>query len=387
MPTVSDSIHETGRPVATATLYLRPKLVETPHMLDAFAAATVRSKLAETTHWHDVATIYAYPLVRETPHWHDVSTAKYVAKPLLVDLGRWHDTPEPISRVLLADHVHIIGTPTPRPGARVAEVLRGHDAATPSAHVHWTLGETGRWHDVLSAIKRQTLVETTHWHDVSTFGAGVLLSLSETGRWHDTPTPGANPVLRLVETPHWHDAATPHVRTSTKIADTGFWRDLFTQNRADAWTANTDTWAPTRYTIPAFTGLAALANIKYGSTPTGLVVMGATRDAGAQIAGYVESALSELGSPNLKLAGTFNFSYYSEQPLTVTISTTTGGAEVSYAYTAAAQETAGTWVPGRVILGRGLRARFYRYRISNLAGGDFGVASATIDLDPSVRRV
>lgn len=171
------------------------------------------------------------------------------------------------------------------------------------------------------------------------------------------------------------------------LQEEGFFEDFLILPYTDGWTANTDTMAASRYELPQLTGLASAFDKEvYAAGPQGVYRFSGATDAGNAISAFAEGQLNDLGSEQLKLARSLYLGYTSERPLTVRMTITYDGEETAYDYELP-ERVANNWVPGRFKLGRGLRSRYMRYRISNTDGGDFSIDSAVLDVDVSTRRV
>jgi hypothetical protein len=156
--------------------------------------------------------------------------------------------------------------------------------------------------------------------------------------------------------------------------------------RSGAWTANTDTWAASRYDPFSFEAVASLQGRLFATGAAGLVRVAGDADAGAAIGSRVDTGLTEFKEPRLKLAHAIYLGYSSDSPLTATIGVTDAGSESRYDYPMPARAAA-AMVSGRIPLGRGLRSRYMRVVLENTLGGAFHIDEAVLEVDVSTRRV
>lgn len=154
----------------------------------------------------------------------------------------------------------------------------------------------------------------------------------------------------------------------------------------NAWTANTDNWAMSRYAPFEMDSVASWGGKLYATGDWGLVELSGQDDRGVDIFARLDSHLTDFKNNRLKLPRALYLGYKSEQPLTVTMSATDSGEETAYTYSAPTR-LADTFVPDRVPVGRGLRSRYFRYSLQNESGGYFSIDTAFIDADVSERRV
>lgn len=162
--------------------------------------------------------------------------------------------------------------------------------------------------------------------------------------------------------------------------------DALLADQSSAWTSNTDTWAMSRWELSGVESLAVLNSVIYGVGSHGLVCFDGPDDLGAPVVSTVTGMLSDFDDPRLKELLAMRMGYRSERPLTAKMTVTYDGRESEYEYTAPPR-AAGSWVPGRIPLGRGLRSRYVRYVISNVEGADFAVDGLSLEVVLSTRRV
>lgn len=152
------------------------------------------------------------------------------------------------------------------------------------------------------------------------------------------------------------------------------------------WTAPTDTLAMSRYRMPEFDAIAAVAGELTAVGAAGSFVRGGDTDNGAAIDAYVRTGLHDFGSEFLKRVDHFYSGYTSGGSMQVDVGETSTGVEVVYSYTMPARAaTAPT--QGRILLGRGLRSIYYRFTLRNSEGKSLAVTTANVDVDDTARKV
>ena len=151
-----------------------------------------------------------------------------------------------------------------------------------------------------------------------------------------------------------------------------------------AWTANTDTWAMSRYDSYQFHDLTVIDGVVYGINDSGVFRVDADSEVDAKIiTGQLDIGQGQLVHPiaaylEYQLSG-------NSKKFEVGVSTTQGGAKQTYHYPLQ-NEQADYLTNGRVLFGRGLRGRHFsfEFKISGQAGY---INDLSIDVTPTKRRV
>lgn len=149
-----------------------------------------------------------------------------------------------------------------------------------------------------------------------------------------------------------------------------------------AWTANTDTWAMSRYAPYTFHSVAVIDGVLYGVADDGVYAL----DGGAQpIAGRVATGKLDLGKGVLVHPLAAYLEYELDGTASLEVTTTQSGAAETYSY-ALEQEPAGELTNGRFNLGRGLRGRHFSFAL-NLTGLHAEINDLRVETAPTKRRV
>ena len=148
---------------------------------------------------------------------------------------------------------------------------------------------------------------------------------------------------------------------------------------------NLATQAPYFYANFAFTGFASQGGRQFAVGPDGLYELSGDTDAGEPIVAHVTTGLSDLGTPQLKALDAAYPGYTSDQAMTLTATVGQADGAMSIDYPLA--ETANALTQARIRLGKGVKARYWQFALSNQAGGDFTIE--TLEVLPVVlgRRV
>lgn len=183
-------------------------------------------------------------------------------------------------------------------------------------------------------------------------------------------------------------ALSPVATIRTDVADELDGEEFIQAPGGGAWTASTDSFAMSRWTGYGVSQLAVAKGKLYGASAFDkkLYLCEGDTDAGVPIDATVTSFVFDGDDPRLKQARAVYFGHQSEQPLTVTVRVSENGVDKTYSYTAPPR-VADAFVPGRVVVGRGMRYRYYALTLANTNGGGFTVDTMAFDFDYTTRRV
>jgi len=149
-----------------------------------------------------------------------------------------------------------------------------------------------------------------------------------------------------------------------------------------AWTANAESWAMSRYAPYSFSRLAVVDGVIYGLADDGVYALSGGVE---QIDGSITTGKIDLGGGGLVHPTSAYLEYELEGTAEMDVTTTQSGLAQTFTYPLAA-EVANELTNGRFIFGRGLRGRHFSFtlRIKGLAGyiNDLSVTST-----PTKRRV
>lgn len=151
-----------------------------------------------------------------------------------------------------------------------------------------------------------------------------------------------------------------------------------------AWTANTDTWAMSRYMPYTFDGLSVINGQLYGWNAQGVYALGQPSNA---IQGLIQTGKLDFGD-NL-VHPTAAFLEYEmtgdDKQLSIAVTTTQSGQPSTYRYLLA-NEVADHLTNGRVVFGRGLRGRHFAFEIS-IAAQSAKINALSMEFTKTNRRI
>lgn len=155
-------------------------------------------------------------------------------------------------------------------------------------------------------------------------------------------------------------------------------------NYGNAWTANVDTWAMSRYQDYGYSELIVIDGVLYGVGADGVYRLDANSFVDAKLTtGQLDLGQGGLVHPlgaylEYELSG-------SSKKLEIGVSTTQSGAKQTYTYNLPT-EPSNYLTNGRVLFGKGLRGRHFSFEIK--IGGLYGyINDLSIDMTTTKRRV
>lgn len=151
-----------------------------------------------------------------------------------------------------------------------------------------------------------------------------------------------------------------------------------------AWTANTDTWAMSRYMPYNFDGLSVINGKLYGWNDQGVYLMG---QASHLINGLIETGKLDFGDGLVHPTAAYleyEMSGHGKQ-LSVAVTSTQSGKPATYTYMLPDEESEHL-TNGRVMFGRGLRGRHFAFTIS-IAATSAKINALSVDFAKTTRRI
>lgn len=148
-----------------------------------------------------------------------------------------------------------------------------------------------------------------------------------------------------------------------------------------AWTANTETWAMSRYQWAAFDELAVIDGRLYGMNEEGLFALDGDSEL---IEAAMATAPLDLGEGLLVHPLGVYMEYELSGEASLTVEQTQSGVRQTYSYTLPA-ELSQSLTNGRFVLGKGLRGRHFGLRM-DLVGHAGYVNDLNIEVAPTTRR-
>ena len=151
-----------------------------------------------------------------------------------------------------------------------------------------------------------------------------------------------------------------------------------------AWTANTDTWAMSRYMPFSFDGLTVINDKLYGWNDKGVFLMGKPDHL---IHGLIETGKLDFGDSLVHPTAAYLEYEMSGQDkqLSIAVTSIQSGKPATYSYMLP-NEQADHLTNGRVLFGRGLRGRHFSFAIS-IAATSAKIHALSMDFTKTTRRI
>lgn len=189
----------------------------------------------------------------------------------------------------------------------------------------------------------------------------------------------------LVETARAESETFDALRAKDLIVDMAVIEDFVLGSRGgdgQAWTANVDTWAMSRYTPYGFSRLAVIDGVAYGEAEDGVYALYGGAE---QITAQLVTGKLDLGKGQLVHPTTAYTEYQMTGAAEMDVTTTQSGMPKTYTYILPA-ETADHLTNGRFIFGRGLRGRHFSFAL-RMKGEQGGINDLSVNVAQTKRRV
>jgi len=190
-------------------------------------------------------------------------------------------------------------------------------------------------------------------------------------------------------------AITDQARAESRVFDALQARDLIVDmaviedsmpgslaDAGQAWTANVDTWAMSRYEPYGFRRLAVIDGVAYGEAEDGVYALSGGQE---QIDGRLVTGKLDLGEGRLVHPVAAYMEYQLTGAAEMDVTSTQSGAPKTYTYLLP-EESADHLTNGRFIFGRGLRGRHFSFTL-RLTGEQGAINDLSVDVAQTKRRV
>lgn len=192
----------------------------------------------------------------------------------------------------------------------------------------------------------------------------------------------------VIESARIDSSVTDHLLAQNLIVEQAVVEDeqIGGGNLGQAWTANADTWAMSRYAPYTFNSLSVVDGVLYGLTEDGVYALDSEAQ---QISGAITTGKLDLGNGSLvhPLGAYVEYELFgnSERLAQMDVTTTQSGAAQTYTYTLPT-ERADELTNGRFVFGRGLRGRHFTFSL-HLTGQRGYINDLSVELAQTKRRV
>lgn len=153
-------------------------------------------------------------------------------------------------------------------------------------------------------------------------------------------------------------------------------------HQGQAWTANVDSWAMSRYNPYNYNRLVVINDVLYGEADDGIYRLDQEV---SPVVAIVKTGKMDLGNGQLTHPATAYLEYELEGSASMTVHSTQKGVEQQYIYMLPS-EVAGKLTNGRFIFGRGLRGRHFAFELI-MIGTHGHINDLSIEHMPTSRRV
>ena len=153
-------------------------------------------------------------------------------------------------------------------------------------------------------------------------------------------------------------------------------------HQGQAWTANVDSWAMSRYNPYNYNRLVVINDVLYGEADDGIYRLDQEV---SPVVAIVKTGKMDLGNGQLTHPATAYLEYELEGSASMTVHSTQKGVEQQYIYMLPS-EVAGKLTNGRFIFGRGLRGRHFAFELIMIGTHGY-INDLSIEHMPTSRRV
>lgn len=181
------------------------------------------------------------------------------------------------------------------------------------------------------------------------------------------------------------DGYSDHLAASDIVEDVSLAGDSIpvgSQSDGQAWTANTETWAMSRYFPYGFRRIAVINGALYGEGEDGLYALSGGTEI---VSGEIVTGDIDIGGGSLARPIGAYFEFSMDGTMEMEVSTAQSGARESYTYTMPSEQAEGL-TNGRIRFGRGLRGRHFRFAL-RVSGSRAHVNDMRLDVTQTRRRV
>lgn len=265
------------------------------------------------------------------------------------------------------------------------EQARIADEVIPQRRVSVLVSETARASDTTSQVATELLEESAAAADEATGRLRAKVLAVESAALTDEVFGGQRTAAPVIERARIEAAVTDHLAARDIVTDgagaeDGTWSNL--SDAGQAWTANADTWAMSRYAPYSFASLAVIDGVAYGMAADGVYAL----DGGAEtISGRIQTGKLDIGQGGLVHPLAAYLEYELDGAAEMDVTTTQSGQAETYTYALPA-EAAGELTNGRFTFGRGLRGRHFSFAL-RITGTHGYINDLSVNSAPTKRRV
>ena len=335
---------------------------------------------------HDELTDNTYYVIYEQAAAHDGAIGKLFSRASTSERVKASDGTQHRISIATEDNISALDVTSGRAVAFLSDGFKVSDAAHATKTVSMVISDSFRAHDDVLQFGRMVIEEPAQVGDeVLIRMAGVRIVADDNIRISDTA------IGRMIRS----DIAIGNIKV--KDGTSGLLQAANSVNEApifiddiimgaenltgQVWTANTESWAMSRYDPTTFERLTVINGVLYGESESGIYAL-TGRD--GIIDARIQTGKVDFGEMLAHPVAAY-LEYETDGDAEMDVATTQSGNAYSYTYRLAS-EWAGELTNGRFIFGRGLRGRHFTFTL-RMSGGYFGINDLSIDAVQTRRRV
>ena len=290
-----------------------------------------------------------------------------------------------VLRVVHEDAATAIDTTLDAMRAVTVEQARIADEVIPQRRVAVLVSETARASDTTLQVATELLEDSAAAAEEATGRLRAKVLAKESATLADETFGGQQAAVPVTEVATVFAQVFDHLAAAGLIEEVAVvtehgWSNL--PEIGQAWTANADGWAMSRYAPLAFTSLAVINGVAYGMSADGVYALDGDTET---IGGSIQTGKLDIGRGGLVHPLGAYLEYELNGTAQMDVTTTQSGAAETYTYDLPA-ESAGELTNGRFVFGRGLRGRHFSFAL-RITGTHGYINDLSVNSAPTKRRV
>ena len=304
---------------------------------------------------------------------------------LTIERARAGESWRAVLRVLHADSAVASDEVSGAARALVIERAQIADEVIARRRVATLVVESARASDTTVQAASELIADSIAASDWTTGKLRARVLALDAATLSDEVLGGQRATAPAIDSARISDAVEDHLVARDIIADGAAVEDRTWSNQPEAgqaWTANADTWAMSRYAPYSFDGLAVIDGVAYGMAADGVYAL----DGGAEVIdGRIQTGKIDIGQGALVHPLAAYLEYELDGAAEMDVTTTQSGQSETYTYTLP-NEVADELTNGRFIFGRGLRGRHFSFTL-RMTGTHGYINDLSVNMATTKRRV
>lgn len=270
-------------------------------------------------------------------------------------------------------------------GSMTHESARASDLDLSKRIVTYTVHEKCRMVDMAFSYQSSMTTEAAVFNDAPYTKLKAFSLANESAVAQDTDLSVVSIQNFIIESAQAKDSVSGALHARSMVTEMAVAMDqVFSGKRyGQAWTANTDTWAMSRYAPFSFEGVSVINGKLYTWNEDGVYLSGIE---GELIAAKIQTGKLDFG--DVLVHPTAAYLEYQmlgpEKVLHIAVTTTQSGQSATYQYLLP-KEQSDYLTNGRVIFGRGLRGRHFSFEVA-MQATSAQINALSIEYTPTARR-